>query len=142
MSTISVESVIKPKTPKSPAWECLGASEIIRSMGFPSGLFYHRLAGLTVISAVEVAVDSDGSSNGPEYHVSISKNGKRCSSAEARMVLTVFDMEGAEEDNHVPHGKVRNFWKPVNETLIGIECECKSSENAIVEDGGDYVWRT
>lgn len=50
-------------------------------------------------------------------------------------------LEGAEEDNHVPHGKVRNFWRPVAELLVGKECECKAEEPVIREDKGDFIWR-
>lgn len=48
---------------------------------------------------------------------------------------------GWEEDNHVPYGIARNFWRPLAENLVGIECKCKEEEPAIVEDKGDYVWR-
>ena len=83
---------------------------------------------------------------GFEYHISISKPvrpgvTKRCDSNEARWVLSQFNLEGAEEDNHVPGGRVRNFWRPVANSLVGIECECKESEPAIIEDKGDFVWR-
>lgn len=97
--------------------------------------------GLFAISAVEVAVDKDGIDRGPEYHISISKNGARCSSFEAKWVLSAFGLNGAEEDNHVPHGIARNFWRPVAERLIGLECACKKEEIAVREDKGDYVWR-
>jgi len=140
---IPIESVIRPLAPRSPAWRCFGDVSTQLGLGYPAFLYEHSLARLRVISAVEVAIDKDGHSNGPEYHLSVSRFGRRrCSSSEARMALTAFAMDGAEEDNHVPSGKVRNYWRPVNENLIGRECECKATENAIREDGGDYVWRT
>jgi hypothetical protein len=91
-------------------------------------------------------VASDGKvDKGPEYHVSISKQlfagPTRCTSDEARWVLEQFGLDGAEEDNHVPGGVVRNFWRPVATGLIGLECECKAEEPAIREDKGDFVWR-
>lgn len=57
------------------------------------------------------------------------------------MVIRQFDMLGSEEDNHVPSGFVRNFFNPVAEHLIGIECPCKATEPTMVEDKGEFVWR-
>ena len=95
-----------------------------------------------MFSAVEVAKDADNIDRGPEYHISISKDGRRrCTRSEAIQVLKQFNLDGAEEDNHVPYGIVRNFWRPVAENLVGLECACKKDEPAIVEDKGDYVWR-
>jgi len=111
-------------------------------MGFDAIAFRHMDSDLCVISAVEVAKDEPGAEHiGPEYHVSISKRAQRCSSQEAKWVLKQFNMEDAEEDNHVPNGKVRNFWRPVSDRLSGYQCPCKDSEPAITEDKGDYVWR-
>jgi len=97
------------------------------------------------MSAVEVARDPDDIEKGPEYHVSVSKNiggiVMRASRNEARFVIKAFDMLDADEDNHVPGGQVRNFWKPVAENLIGHVCPCKEEEPAMVEDKGDYIWR-
>ena len=104
--------------------------------------FWYLPRNLFAISAVETMADED---KGPEYHISISKplpsGVKRCDSNEARWVLAQFGLEGAEEDNHVPYGKVRNFWRPVANGLVGLECECKAEEPAVVEDKGDFVWR-
>lgn len=137
-----MDSIIKPKRPLFSGWIQGENPPAYVSLGYDSEFWFHSLYGICVISAVEVAKDKDGIDRGPEYHVSISKDGyRRCSSQEANFVIKQFDMEGAEEDNHVPHGKVRNFWKPVAEGLIGLECACKESEPAIVEDKGDYVWR-
>ena len=90
-------------------------------------------------------MDGDRFDRGPEYHLSISRQTpagpRRCTSEMARIVLRQFGLEGAEEDNHVPNGVVRNFWRPVADPLVGLECECKDEEPAIVEDKGDFVWR-
>jgi hypothetical protein len=115
------------------------------STGFPARAFAHE-NGLFVISAVKVASDKDGIDRGLEYHVSISRPvapgvTSRCNSDEAKWVLDQFGLEGAEEDNHVPFGKVRNFWRAVATPLIGMECACKEEEPAIREDKGDFVWR-
>jgi hypothetical protein len=79
-------------------------------------------------------------------HISISKQlpngtGGRCDSNEAKCVLVQFGLDGAEEDNHVPHGIVRNFWRPLADRLVGLECPCKENEPEIREDKGDIVWR-
>jgi len=111
------------------------------TFGYPVRAFFHVESFLAVMSAVEVMSDEN---KGPEYHISISKQkGKpsRCDSNEAKWVLQQFGLEGAEEDNHVHSGIVRNFWRTVAEPLIGLECKCKDQEPAIREDKGDFVWR-
>lgn len=138
-----IESVIKPLQPRADAlgWESVaGRLPSLSPMGYPFLMFRHLL-GFGVISAVEVAKDDDGIERGPEYHISISKNGGRCTAEEAQLVLKDFGLEGAEEDNHVPSGFVRNFWRPVADPMVGLECACKESEPKMVEDKGDFVWR-
>lgn len=136
----SITSVLRPK---GNGWREIPCDKKF-TMGYPSRAFFHAKSCLAVISAVEVA--SDGKiDKGPEYHVSISKQtirgGSRCDSNEAKWVLDQFGMDGAEEDNHVPNGIVRNFWRPVAQHLVGLECECKADEPAITENKGDFVWR-
>lgn len=114
-------------------------------LGYPCRAFFHDKTYLAVLSAVEVA-DDGKIDKGVEYHISISKQviglrTQRCTSDEAKWVLDQFGLEGAEEDNHVPSGMVRNFWRPVANSLVGLECECKAEEPAIVEDKGDFTWR-
>lgn len=136
--TLAVISAVSPKEPINKAyWKYQGKAPVWVTLGFPGSCWYHKDRKLSVISAVEVADDSPG----PCYHLSISKNGKRCLRSEAEMVIRQFDMLGAEEDNHVPNGAVRNFFKPVAEHLIGIECPCKATEPKMVEDKGEFVWR-
>lgn len=138
--TRSITPVLRPK---GEDWREVQANQRY-SLGYPLRAFFHDRFNLAVLSAVEVA--SDGKvDKGPEYHVSISKQlfagPTRCTSDEARWVLDQFGLDGAEEDNHVPGGVVRNFWRPVATGLIGLECECKAEEPAIREDKGDFVWR-
>ena len=136
------DPIIRPLRPGAPGWSQRPAPPAWVSLGYAAESWYHPATGLCVISAVEVAKDADGIDRGPEYHISISKHGQeRCSSFEAAAVLDEFACHGAEEDNHVPHGIVRNFWRPVADRFVGLECACKDSEPAIVEDKGDYVWR-
>lgn len=139
--TRSITAVLRPK---GSGWEEIpGANKF--TLGFPARSYFHRRSNLFVISAVETV--SDGKiDKGPEYHISISKPvapgvSARCDGNDAKWVLDQFGMDGAEEDNHVPGGKVRNFWRPVASRLIGLECECKGDEPAIIEDKGDFIWR-
>lgn len=135
-------SIIKPKRPVISGWVQEPAPPGWVSLGYECESWYHPASRLCVFSAVEVAKDADNIDRGPEYHISISKDGRRrCTRSEAIQVLKQFNLDGAEEDNHVPYGIVRNFWRPVAENLVGLECACKKDEPAIVEDKGDYVWR-
>ena len=136
------ESIIKPKTPSGTGWVKIhNPIAALRSLGYPHATWRHHANGLLVISAVEVATDPGQPSLGPEFHLSISQNGARCSAADALWVLAQFNLTDAKEDNHVPGGKVRNFWRPVADHLSGYECPCTEVEPAIREDKGDYVWR-
>lgn len=142
-----MEFLLEPKAPKKRkivGWRLLNRippnTTTFMNFGYGFDIWRYPARGLTVVSAVEVSEDHHQGRR-PDYHISISKDGERCNSNEAKFVCKVFDMEDAEEDNHVPNGKVRNFWKPVAENLIGDLCPCKESEPAMVEDKGDYVWR-
>lgn len=137
--------IIQPLTPSGAGWVRLPPLPKQVSLGYPAIAFSHD-TGLLVISAVEVAEDKDQINRGAEYHIIISKEtfyGRklRCDSNEAAWVLAQFGCVGAIEDNHVPGGFVRNFWRPVAEPLVGMECACKDDEPAIKEDKGDFVWR-
>lgn len=138
-----VRSIVSVLRPKDDGWRELPCDKRF-SMGYPARMYFHVRTCIAVISAVEVA-DDGKIDKGPEYHISISKQTiagpRRCDSNDSKWVLDQFGMDGAEEDNHVPHGVVRNFWRPVASGLVGLECECKAEEPAIREDKGDFVWR-
>ena len=140
---MNAESVIKPLRPASQEWSSLGHPGHEITFGYPAEVFVHRRHLLSVISAVEVATDKDGVERGPEYHLSIARQSEfgpaRCSADEAAWVLREFGLEGAEEDNHVPNGVVRNFWRTVAEPMIGLECGCKATEPVVREV--DFEWR-
>ena len=134
-----VVSVVSVLHPKGEGWSEVSVSQKF-SLGYPIRAFIHE-SRLAVLSAVEVVPDEK---KGPEYHISISKQTippSRCTSNEAKWVLDQFQLEGAEEDNHVPSGVVRNFWRPVADPLVGLECKCKETEPVIREDKGDFIWR-
>ncbi|HYN54359.1 MAG TPA: hypothetical protein VES38_06615 [Methylotenera sp.] len=135
---ISAISIIQPKQPNGTGWVEQDASFLKSS--YPLKAWAHE-SGLFCLSAVEVANEPGQPELGAEYHLSISMNGQRCSSAEAAFALYAFDLGDAKEDNHVPSGKVRNYWRPVADNLSGYECKCVDEEPAIKEDKGDYVWR-
>ena len=139
----SAKSIIQPKAPAGRGWEQVknNMTGKLDALGYPNQTWYHYQTGLLAISAVEVATDPAQPSLGPEYHLSISAAGARCSTADALWVLAQFDLSDAKEDNHVPHGRVRNFWRPVADHLSGYECHCVNDEPAVREDKGDYVWR-
>jgi hypothetical protein len=140
-----IQSVVSVLRPRVAGWREIPTDGMpARSAGVLRA-FFHQASSLAVLSAVEVV--DDGQVDGPEYHLSISRQHrtlgtKRCSSIEARWVLIQFGMDGAHEDNHVPGGLVRNFWRPVADPMVGRECPCVAGENTIREDKGDYVWRT
>jgi len=139
-----VGSIIQPKRPviqgwrRSAEWVCPPQLAVL---GYPVEAYEHPASGLFALSAVEVASEPGKPDLGPEYHLSVSLNGQRCTSADALFTLHCFGLADAREDNHVPSGRVRNFWRPVADNLSGYECPCVADEPAIVEDKGDYVWR-
>lgn len=80
----------------------------------------------------------------PQYHLSISKQGKhaptRYDSQEAHTILKDFGLSDALEDNHI-NGISRSFWMPVDENQRGRECECVNEEVTIKEDKGNFIWQ-
>ena len=148
-----IPSIIQPLRPLHIAANAWVQDDAIHPslfrMGYPIHRWVHMTLDITVLSAVEVAKDKDGTTNGPEYHLSVSKatwpNGRytasRIDTSGAKWVLAEFGLDGAEEDNHVPNGGVRNFWRPVSEPLVGKECRCKAEEVVIRENKGDFIWR-
>lgn len=146
-----IDSIIKPKRPNGAGWTRVGSETLVHIMhaaglASTSEAWHHRESGIQVFSSVEVARDPGQPDLGPEFHLSISKNGGsrgplRTTSAEALWCIAQFDLVDAKEDNHVPSGVVRNFWRPVADHLSGYECSCADDEPAMREDKGDYVWR-
>lgn len=141
-----IQSIIQPKRPppdllwiRERNWQ---APPALKALGYPVDAWWHKQTRLFVLSAVEVASEPGKIDLGPEYHLSISADGNnRCSHADALWVLAQFDLLDALEDNHVPSGFVRNFWRPVADHLSGYECSCVAVEPAMIENKGDFVWR-
>jgi hypothetical protein len=137
-------SLIQPKRPTAPGWRLATwwtRPSKLAELGYPVEAWEHLESGLFVLSAVEVAHDPGAPDLGPEYHLSVSLRGQRCSTADAVFALASFELRDAKEDNHVPSGRVRNFWRPVADHLSGFECLCQENEPTMVEDKGDFVWR-
>lgn len=96
----------------------------------------HRWARgtLLVISALEMAHLPDGSGTGLQWHVSISRSGRRPRQGDVDLMLEHFGMAEAEEDNHEP-GIARKFWLPVDPEKR-VDCECKESEDLVMDEDG------
>lgn len=139
-----IDSIIKPKRPTTEGWQRAAwwqPPTKLAELGYPIEPWEHPASGLFALSAVEVAREPGEPDLGPEYHLSVSLNVQRCNPADAVFVLSSFGLVDAKEDNHVPHGRVRNFWRPVADNLSGYECPCVGDEPAIREDKGAFVWR-
>lgn len=99
------------------------------------------------ITSIEVVRPEGGGEPRPEYHVSVSgfaPDGQapyRVSESRAQWALQQFSAAGFLEDNHVPNGVVRNFWRPVADPAVGEVCKCVDEEPAMHEMKGDFTWR-
>lgn len=149
--TLGLPAILKPFRPITGGWVEWQANW--RSWG-PDGAvpyvierWYNRGQELQVLSSIESVDPEDGSGRRLEYHVSVSglKYGAdrpyRVSDSRARFALKAFGFDGYTEDNHVPHGIVRNYWRPIEDRLQGIECPCVDEEPAFREMQGDFTWR-
>lgn len=96
------------------------------------GFMWENCFGVRAISSISLVYGK------PQYHVSFSDNGKRIGITFMEAVLKQWRITDFEEDNHVPNGKVRNYWKPFDPEAK--ECRCKETEPPHEETGG-YVWR-
>ena len=124
--------LIQPKRPKSKVWQLVGTSPV---PGFTHAEIWRHPTGLNVLTNVETP-DQD---IGPEYHVSVTMMGRRCTSNEAMVALKAFDMEYSDEDNHT--AIARNYWQPVADSKAEYVCPCKETEPAIKMDKGDFIYR-
>lgn len=137
-------SLVTLPRPRDHGWVELPNAQQIMKAPHPLRAYSYQPNNLFAIIAVEFI--DDGMVDGPEYHLSISHPvspgvSRRCDRNAARWVVRQFGLDGAKEDNHVPGGHVRNYWRPVADPMIGRECLCVESEPAIVEDKGDFTWR-
>lgn len=75
----------------------------------------------------------------PQFHVSVTEHGARPSDEAVRAALADFGMEGADEDNHLP-GRARHFWMCDDGRKAEPPCDCKATEETIVEPDG-FRWQ-
>lgn len=130
-------SVPWERQPNGPGWRQLQVPERVRAQAVRASLWTD--GKLSVMSCVEIAdLPGKATGTGPQWHLSVSRFGKRPSARETARTLAIFGLRGTEEDNHHPGG-ARHFWLPCDKSLRG-ECECKESEETIVEPDG-YVWQ-
>lgn len=139
------ESLIMSRRPAGTGWRQVhltAAEKQSISLGYEVEAWIHE-SGIRVFSSLEVAAPEPGAEElGPEYHLSMSgPHMTRVTRQHALWVLQQFGLEDATEDNHVPHGFVRNFWRPVADSLSGYQCPCVEDEAVVKEDKGDFVWR-
>lgn len=92
-----------------------------------------------VVSSLNQAELPDGSGVGPQWQVSISRNGKRPKPTDIRRALRAFGMVGAELDNHHP-GNAQHYWMPLD-PAHRVDCECKTDEVTVTDPDG-YKWTT
>lgn len=137
--------LIQPMRPTGKGWERVDwpiNAELARK-AYVIERYYNRAHEVQVLTAIEM-VGGEGEPRA-EYHVSITglrweKPPHRCSDALARWVLKEFNFTDYAQDNHVPGGIVRNYWRPVAQNLAA-QCHCVETEPKITEDKGDFVWR-
>lgn len=126
---------LQPK-PAARGWRYVGPW---RDRQVLSGSVYQR-GPVRVITALEEAEYPDGSrERGPQWHVSISRVGRRPRRKDVARVLRGLGLARVrpEEDNHHP-GVARHFWLPVDPDRR-VDCECKLTEEIHVEPDG-YTW--
>lgn len=104
-----------------------------RTLGISAWMYGHVL----VVSALEVMRLPDGAGEGPQWHVSVSRRGRRPEPRDVAKALRDFGMLGAEEDNHHP-GNARHFFLVVD-PAHRVDCECKTDET-VVADADGYAW--
>lgn len=114
-----------------PGWVCLGYDSRAKGTAWHRGL-------IRVLSSLRVDIElPDGSGTGPQWHVSISRSGKRPKQRDVHAALRAFGMLGAEQDNHHP-GVAQHYFMPVD-PAHRVACECKTTEDTVVEKDG-YTW--
>jgi len=108
--------------------------------------YYCESHRVQVITSLECVQPEDGTPARVEYHLSVSAidvdgSVMRADEQLAQWALRQFGFAGGLQDNHVPSGRVRNYWRPIADPLQGQECPCVDDEPAMIEMQGDYTWR-
>lgn len=127
---------LRERRPTMPGWVSIPVPEQPHDLRLLAFSAWQRRTAC-VISGLENAELPDRSGLGPQWHISVSRFGRRPTAKDVDVALRGFDLVGAEEDNHHPGG-ARHFWLPVD-PAHRVDCECKSDEKLIVEPDG-YRW--
>lgn len=120
--------------PKGNAWA-------LRSCFSVNGEIVHKWANGAIIACASWHTGATSKNTGlivATRQVSVSVADDRPSDDVVRGVLADFGIEGAEEDNH-SSGVARHFWLDEGQT-VQPECECKATEETVVEPDG-YRWQ-
>jgi len=126
--------LLAPKQPRGREWTRLP------DVRPPDGSIVQRWSSgpILVTSGIHNTELPDGrGERGPQWLIGISAQGKRPKPHHVRRVLRAFGMKEAEEDNHEP-GVARKFFLVVDPTRR-VDCECKDTEETIVEPDG-FRW--
>lgn len=95
---------------------------------------------ILAISTCVTAAAPDGSGDAiPQWHISFTNEGRRCTDEEVRQSLAAFRLTGADEDNHEP-GMARHYWMPLDPARR-TDCECKTTEKTVTLPDG-HRWTT
>jgi len=127
---------LRERWPKGGDWQQVPTTPELRAQAISVSIW--QSGPLRVISALERADYPDASGEaGPQWHISITRNGNRPKPTDLRRALRAFRMVGTEIDNHHP-GNAQHFWLPVDPKRR-VDCECKVDEVQVVEPDG-YIW--
>lgn len=148
LNVAPAQRILQPLRPRGNGWQQWDLSLIaaeLRARAYAIERWYNRAHEVQVLSSIE-SVSGESPEPRHEYHISISglryraPRPHRCSESLARWVLKEFDFTDCAQDNHVPNGIVRNYWRPIAKNVSPV-CHCVETEPKIVEDKGDYIWR-
>jgi hypothetical protein len=125
--------------PRTDGWVEIPTGDLLERLGLRTiAVSAWQRGPACAISALELAEYPDGNGFGPQWHVSVSRMGKRPKWNDVRATLRAFGIvTDAEEDNHHP-GNARHFWVPLDPARR-VECQCKADEDLVVDPDG-YVW--
>lgn len=119
---------MKAKRPSGAGWRELPVPPAIAAQAIAALRYVHDGWRVSVLSCVEMVHDE------PQFHVSlVMLDGSPAPRFAVKAVRKAFGMEAAEEDNHVPGGKVRNLWLLAGDRA-GV-CECKDEPETVTQIG-------
>lgn len=127
---------VSEKWPSRRGWEKIPTPPTVRQASVVASMW--QSGRISVVSALSMADAPNGSGKViPQWHVSVSRFGKRPTDRDVERARDAFGFRGWEEDNHHPGG-ARHFWQPVDPGER-VDCECKATEETITDPDG-YRW--